>query len=99
MIVSAIRCNQCTNASEMEPGSGATIKMPDGWASVKPTVHISGCRLKDGKGKMFTKRRHKLKQLITGVHICPDCIDRLIGVGKIIKIADLRRDYDIRSET
>lgn len=95
MIVSAIKCDFCKKAQELN-----NQKTPKDWALVTPLIHIKGTpnhgrkelETEKSLAEIYRKRRDKLREKFKKQHICPDCVEQIL-TGKIsLKIGDNKNE-------
>lgn len=79
MIRGKILCDFCQFIGEMEVTklNKGTLKVPDGWISVHPTIVVHGMRGLDFKSKAYKDRekmKEKIKDKVKPLHACPRCV-------------------------
>ena len=78
MIAGKIRCDYCNFIGDMtcvELNKG-TLKVPEGWISIHPTIVVHGMRgisLKDPRYEQLDKIKTKVKEKVRSLHCCPAC--------------------------
>lgn len=78
MIAGRIKCDYCEFVGEMvgTEMSKGTLKVPEGWISIHPTIVVHGMRgigLKDPLYKRLSEIKDKVKQKVRSLHCCPAC--------------------------
>lgn len=79
MLALALKCDCCHKA--VDPIVSSLPKIPEGWASIVPLIHIKGTPKTGDRIKRADndKRRALLKEAYVTIHLCPVCISRIIN--------------------
>lgn len=79
MIAGKIKCDYCGFIGDMvgvELSKG-TLKVPEGWISIHPTIVVHGMRgigIKDPRYKMLDGIKTKVKEKVRSLHCCTSCV-------------------------